>query len=123
MPDQGVAGVTVVHRADPAAAATDPHDGLGFLNGHRQRLFAQHVEACLEEGLGDLEMRGVGCGYRDEVDSVPAYPLAREHILPAPVGAVRDDSELAGKQAPCGGVPVQGAGDQVELTVEQRPIL
>src|SRR5687768_6595934 len=42
--------------------------------GFRNRLFQQHVQSLLEQGLGQPEMRGNGCGNRNGADCGREFP-------------------------------------------------
>jgi len=67
-----IAGIAVVHRADPVPRACDPDDLPRLRQCRGQRLLAQNVEACLEEGACDFEVRCVGrrdCDQRESVGS------------------------------------------------------
>lgn len=62
--------IAIVHRADLAGPFRDRDDLFAFLDGHRHRLFAQHMKAGLQKGLGDLVMGRVGRGHRDQIDPI-----------------------------------------------------
>ena len=53
---------------------------LRLLDGHGHRLFAQDMDAGLEERLRNLVMRGVGRGHGDKAYSVRPARFAGQHI-------------------------------------------
>ena len=91
--DERIARVSVVDRADRARPRRRRHDVLRLIDGYRHRLLAQHVDACLKECLGDGVVRCVGRGHGHEVDAVRPVPLAREHLAPVAIGAVRGHAQ------------------------------
>ena len=72
----------------------------------------------LEEGLGDLVMRGVGGGDGDEVERGRARALAGEHLPPVAIGAVRGDAEPDGEIAAARRIDIERAGGEFEGAVE-----
>ena len=81
--------VAIVHRADLAGGFGDAHDLFAFFDRHRHRLFAKHVKPGLQEGFGDLEMRGVWRRDGDQINPVVAPSFTVQHLLPVAIGAIR----------------------------------
>ena len=85
---QRIAGVAVVHRADPILRARDADDLPGFRQRRGQRLLAQYIEACFEKGARDLEMRCVGRSDGHQRQAVGVRLLRFQHLPPVAIGPI-----------------------------------
>ena len=115
---QRIAGIAVVHRADPPHGAGGFHQILGLGLGHGHRLFAQHMDPGLEEGFGDFVMGRIGGGDGDKLHPVRAALLAGQHLAPVAVAAVRGEAKALAKVAAGFGVMVKRAGRKGEEPVK-----
>ena len=118
VPNQRIAGVTVVHRTDPFGFRGDADNDPSFLWRHCHRLFAQNVESVFQECLGNLEVRCVRRCYGDQIDAIVAAGFAVEHFAPIAIGAVRCDPETAAEFATPIRINVQRTRSKTKITTE-----
>ena len=92
--------------------------GLGEVKSHR--LVAHDVEAGLGKGLGDFEVRVIGGGDGDEVDSLGSRQLrfASDHLCERAISPLGLDVVVRGGGFGLGRIGGQGAGYQNGAVIE-----
>ncbi len=88
LPDQRVAGVVVRQRENDARLLDRLGQLLGLLQVKSHRLVANDVEPGLGEGFGDLEVRVIRRGHRDEIDLVGTLRFRGDHFLVGAIGTL-----------------------------------
>lgn len=118
--DQLVAGVAVGHAQHPPARLGQRLQLQRLGGGEAQRLLAHHMQAGLQRGLADLEVRAVGRGDRDGLQTVGAACLDLEHRAVALIAALGGHAQALAEVAARRRVDVEGAGHQPEMAIAQR---
>lgn len=114
-----IGGIAIIHRTDLARSLGDTDDFFALVHCHRHRLFAQHVETSLKEGLGDLKMRGVRGGDGDQIDTIRPPLFARKHLGPIAIGAVGGDAQPLRIIAPCFRPMIKRTSGKLEVPISQ----
>jgi hypothetical protein len=117
VPDQRIAGVAVVDRTDAPGFTGQGGDRFAFFDGHRHRLFAQHIKAGFKKCLGDFIMCRVRRGDGDKVKAVRAALFALQHLAPIAIGPIRRQPQFLPVGPPGVGPMVQRPGGKVEQPV------
>ena len=119
--DQRMAGEAVGDADDQALRLGERGDLLALGHGEEERLLADHVDAGLEQGLGDLVVREVRRRDGDDLDAVVALRLLGDQRLVVRIEPLLGDAEVAAEVAAPLGVDVEGAADHpVGGVVAQR---
>ena len=115
-----MAGVVVGQPEHQTGAPHGLHQVERVLDRGGHRLVADHVDAGLEERLGDRMVEVVRGDDRDHVDAVVARRLLRRHLLEAAVGALGRDPKLCGRRPGALRLGAERARDQLVAVVETR---
>ncbi len=118
MPHERIARVRIRDREHEPFLAREPGKRLAFIERHRERLVADHMDAGFEKRRRDPRMQMIRRNDRNRVDAVIACGFRRGHLAKVRIAARQADARRTRRRA--FGIGRQRPRNKLEAIVDAR---